>query len=232
MSEWDCALIVWCGVVIFIERLFVLYYWETQWGICFLQFQFLNSCRKAFIGALYFYINLFLLNIRSIVILNLKQCVFHFYAKNQKYKVCAEDVFLVNVFFLSCLDRWPLRFILRPLDLDQCTVIFRLANRTIFALIDAFSPVQSLLLWPHLHNHPCPCGRLRQGGNQCGGRQAGVSGGPALGQSQFGGRWEWRQLHVNQMIGDSMRHEFKRGVSLMNPRLIYSYCSCCFFGGY
>lgn len=82
---------------------------------------------------------------------------------------------------------------------------FPLAETTMFVLIHASSTVQSLLLWPHLHNNPCPCGRLRQGSNQCSGRQARVSWRPASGQPQLGRRWEWQQLRINQMTGDSTR---------------------------
>lgn len=89
---------------------------------------------------------------------------------------------------------------------DHTPVIkFRPADCAMFALFHTSSSVQSLLLRPHLHNNPCPCGRLGQGGNRCSGRQAGVSGGPAPGQPQFSRRWEHQHLCTNQMIRDGTR---------------------------
>lgn len=86
---------------------------------------------------------------------------------------------------------------------DHIPVItFRPADRAMFALFHTSSSVQSLLLRPHIHNNPCPRGRLRQGGHRCSGRQVGVSGGPAPGQPQFSRRWEHQHLCINQMNRD------------------------------
>lgn len=79
-----------------------------------------------------------------------------------------------------------------------------------FALVRVSSSVQSLLLWQHLHNHPCLRGCLRQGVNRGPGREAGLSGGPAAGQPRLGGRWE-RQLRHTQL---------ERKLLLTNEQLI------------
>lgn len=61
------------------------------------------------------------------------------------------------------------------------------------------SPVQSLLLWPHLHHHPSPGSLLGQRGPGGCGRQAGVSGGSDPGRPQFSRRWE-QQLYMTRKL--------------------------------
>lgn len=89
-----------------------------------------------------------------------------------------------------------------------------------FALIYASSSAQSLLLWPHLHNNPCPGRGLSQRGHRRRGGQAGLSWGLTPGQPQLCRRWEQQQLHANQMIGDDMRGEPEQGDPVFNHRTI------------
>lgn len=105
-----------------------------------------------------------------------------------------------------------------PLTLQEhLTTSSFLLTDFIIPLIHASSPVQSLLLWPHLHHNPCLCGRLSQGGHRGRSRQAGVCRGAAPGQPQFGRRWEPQRLHINQMIGV---------VVIINSHLIHLENSC------
>lgn len=105
------------------------------------------------------------------------------------------DFYLQIIYNLICIFT-PIKKMVYLLFL--ITVEIRLNSISYFSFRFLLSsPVQSLLLWPHLHHHPGPSSLLSPGGPGGCGRQAGVSGGSDPGRPQFSWRWE-QQLYMTR----------------------------------